>query len=70
MLTVELLLMDDGLPKAARHRLARVYSQLERLAEKVAEMTRPTNHSFRGHRLRYPRAQPLAPKDAPWPEKS
>lgn len=54
MLTVEMLMLQEGLPAATLGRLERIYQQMEQLAEKVADLTSRHHHTLSGHRLLNP----------------
>jgi|GEM_PF-4799370 len=51
MLTVEMLMLQPGLPDPTKARLDRIYRQMEKLAANVAELTAQHHRTFRGHRL-------------------
>ncbi|HCH61407.1 MAG: hypothetical protein CL927_20215 [Deltaproteobacteria bacterium] len=51
MLTIEMLMLQEGLPSATLARLERIYKQLEKLAEKVSDLTTKHHRTLGGHRL-------------------
>ena len=61
MLTVEMLMLQEGLPEATLGRLERIYRQMEQLAEMVADLTSRHHRTLSGHRL----LNPLTPSALP-----
>ena len=61
MLTVEMLMLQEGLPDATLGRLERIYRQMEQLAEMVADLTSRHHRTLSGHRL----LNPLTPSALP-----